>query len=472
MSPNRAWLPRYENVSKSVKHDAGTGTDENDSNKLNGGTQTAYENLESPTYENPAFEPDIETNLDEDSTKKNGSAKTKHGHDDDSYEHIQAPAAKTNGDAMVVEHENEKDNDNTEDDDDNLQYRAWKAIYHYTDGITHTYSENKTTVKLSMLVVLLLGYAAYLIYACIHDFDEAFVILIITGLVVFVYGYILVRDTVGDRIYEKAMMPIGKQIEKSWIYIKWPFILIVIAGIGVGLYFLTRDTPENLISLAGLIFFLLFTYVFSFSPAKVRWRPVVWGLALQFLLGLFILRTYPGYVLFEWLSDVVYQFLNFSSAGAIFLFGEGYQEHYFAFAVLPIIIYFSSVISVLYYWGVMQTLIQKVAWLMQRTMKTSASESLNAAGNIFVGMTEAPLMIKPYLKDMTRSEIHAIMTGGFATVAGSTLGAYILYGIDATHLITASVMSAPAALAISKLFYPETEKSKHITEKDMVLPKG
>ncbi|XP_063970022.1 solute carrier family 28 member 3-like [Lytechinus pictus] len=122
---------------------------------------------------------------------------------------------------MVVEQENEKDNDNTEDDDDNLQYRAWKAIYHYTDGITHTYSDNKTTVKLSMLVVLLLGYAAYLIYACIHDFDEAFVILIITGLVVFVYGYILVRDTVGDRIYEKAMMPIGKQIEKSWIYIKW-----------------------------------------------------------------------------------------------------------------------------------------------------------------------------------------------------------------------------------------------------------
>eukprot|EP00057_Strongylocentrotus_purpuratus_P007004 XP_011661478.1 PREDICTED: solute carrier family 28 member 3 [Strongylocentrotus purpuratus] len=203
---------------------------------------------------------------------------------------------------------------------------------------------------------------------------------------------------------------------------------------------------------------------------SVKWRPVIWGLALQMLLGLFILRTYPGFVLFEWLSDVVYAFLNFSAAGAIFLFGENYQEHYFAFAVLPIIIYFSAVISVLYYWGVMQTVIQKVAWLMQRTMRTSASESLNAAGNIFVGMTEAPLLIKPYLKDMCVFvvSLHAVMTGGFATVAGSTLGAYILYGIDATHLITASVMSAPAALAMSKLFYPETEKSKHLTEEDMV----
>ncbi|XP_030843617.1 solute carrier family 28 member 3 [Strongylocentrotus purpuratus] len=457
------------------KHDTGTSTDENDvsteidtklnedSNKKNGIAKTIDEKHDTGTssYENAAFVKDIETDLDEDSTKKNGTAKTI---DDDTYAKVIDPPKKSNGDATVIDPDN--------DDDDDLQARLWKGIYVYTDSITKTLSENKTMIRYMVLIILLMGYAAFLIYACIYDFDEAFVILIITGLVVFVYGYILIRDTQGEKIYKKIMIPIGEKIDKSWVYIKWPCILAVIAGIGVALYFLTRDTPENLISLAGLAFFLLFSYVFSKYPAQVKWRPVIWGLALQMLLGLFILRTYPGFVLFEWLSDVVYAFLNFSAAGAIFLFGENYQEHYFAFAVLPIIIYFSAVISVLYYWGVMQTVIQKVAWLMQRTMRTSASESLNAAGNIFVGMTEAPLLIKPYLKDMTRSEIHAVMTGGFATVAGSTLGAYILYGIDATHLITASVMSAPAALAMSKLFYPETEKSKHLTEEDMVLAKG
>eukprot|EP00057_Strongylocentrotus_purpuratus_P016788 XP_011671262.1 PREDICTED: solute carrier family 28 member 3-like [Strongylocentrotus purpuratus] len=342
------------------KHDTGTSTDENDvsteidtklnedSNiKKNGIAKTIDEKHDTGTssYENAAFVNDIETDLDEDSTKKNGTAKTM---DDDTYAKVIDPPKKSNGDATVIDPDN--------DDDDDLQARLWKGIYVYTDSITKTLSENKTMIRYMVLIILLMGYAAFLIYACIYDFDEAFVILIITGLVVFVYGYILIRDTQGEKIYKKIMIPIGEKIDKSWVYIKWPCILAVIAGIGVALYFLTRDTPENLISLAGLVFFLLFSYVFSKYPAQVS--------------------------------------------------------------------------------------------------------------------TEAPLLIKPYLKDMTRSEIHAVMTGGFATVAGSTLGAYILYGIDATHLITASVMSAPAALAMSKLFYPETEKSKHLTEEDMVLAKG
>ncbi|XP_030844040.1 solute carrier family 28 member 3-like [Strongylocentrotus purpuratus] len=220
----------------------------------------------------------------------------------------------------------------------------------------------------------------------------------------------------------------------------------------------------------------------ALTSATVRWRPVIWGLVLQFLLGFFVLRTYVGLIIFEWLNNVIVRLFGYSSAGALFLFGDDYREHFFAFArfreyhpfklqVLPIVFYFSALISVLYYWGVMQVLIQKMAWLMQRTMQTTAIESISAAGNIFFGMSESSVMIAPYLDVMTKSELHAVITGGLATVAGATLGGYIFAGIDPSHLIAASVMSAPAALAISKLAYPETEQSKLITESDVELSK-
>ncbi|XP_072165400.1 solute carrier family 28 member 3-like [Diadema setosum] len=452
-----------EEIGMKAKKTAVTQTD------INGGAdiETELSNAadKDHTYENAAYDNHTYV-LEEESHQENGKAITPLPSNG---------STKANGKVNGVVKDGETDgehDDDVDNDDKDLQSRFWAVIYGYTDIIQGSMSTNRTLVRYCILITLLLGYTAYLIYACIYDFDAVFVLLIITGLVVFVYCYILIRDTRGDDIDKHVIQPMVKKIDESWEYLEWPIYLILVAGIAVALYFLTRDNIENLISFAGLIFFIAFSYVFSKYPSKVKWRPVLWGFALQFLLGLFILRTYPGFVLFEWLSDVVFVFLNFSSAGSAFVFGDNYAEHYFAFSVLPIIIYFGSVISVLYYWGVMQVLIQKVAWLMERTMKTSGSESLNAAGNIFVGMTEAPLLIKPYLKDMTRSELHAVMTGGFATVAGSTLGAYILNGIDATHLITASVMSAPAALAISKLFFPETEQSKHTSIDGVKLPKG
>ena len=140
----------------------------------------------------------------------------------------------------------------------------------------------------------------------------------------------------------------------------------------------------------------------------------------------------------------------------------------FMFKVLSIIYFFNFMVSILFHLGAMNWLVSKIGWLLQLTVGTTACESMNAAGNIFLGQTEAPLLIKPYLTKMTKSEIHAVMTGGFATIAGSVLAAYISFGIDASHLLSASVMSAPAALAFSKLFYPETKKSK--TSSD-ILPK-
>ncbi|MBW4679560.1 MAG: NupC/NupG family nucleoside CNT transporter [Microcoleus vaginatus WJT46-NPBG5] len=216
---------------------------------------------------------------------------------------------------------------------------------------------------------------------------------------------------------------------------------------------------ERAISLLGLVFFVGLSYAFSINRQAVRWRPVLWGIALQLIFALLILKTSAGFAVFKFLGDVVSQFLNFSDAGAKFVFGDNFADHFIAFKVLPTIIFFSSFITLLYHYGILQRVVQWVAWGMMRTMGTSGAESLSCAANIFVGQTEAPLLIQPYVPFLTQSELYAVMTGGFATIAGGVMAAYISFGVPAEHLIAASVMSAPAALAVSKLFYPETEKS-------------
>jgi len=219
---------------------------------------------------------------------------------------------------------------------------------------------------------------------------------------------------------------------------------------------------ERIISLLGLGCFVAFAYGISVNRAAVRWRVVAMGLGLQFVLAVLILKVPFGLALFRFLGDRIQTFLEFSDVGSEFVFSSqlvNNEVYIFAFRVLPTVIFFSAFISVLYYYGILPRMVQAIARLMQYTLKTSGSETLTAAANIFVGSTEAPLLIKPYVSTTTMSELHAIMTSGFATVAGGVLVAYISFGIAPEHLITASVMSAPAALAISKLMYPETESS-------------
>ena len=216
---------------------------------------------------------------------------------------------------------------------------------------------------------------------------------------------------------------------------------------------------ERLISVLGLVVFVGLSYAFSCDRRAVKWPPVLWGIALQLIFAILILKTTLGLAVFKFLGDLVAQLLNFSDVGAKFVFGDNFADHFIAFKVLPTIIFFSSFIALLYHYGILQRVVQLVAWGMMKTMKTSGAETLCCAANIFVGQTEAPLLIKPYLATMTLSELHAVMTGGFATIAAGVMAAYISFGVPAEHLIAASVMSAPAALAISKLLYPETEKS-------------
>ncbi len=215
---------------------------------------------------------------------------------------------------------------------------------------------------------------------------------------------------------------------------------------------------ERAISLLGLAVFVGLSYAFSVNRRAVRWQPVLWGIALQLILAVLIIRTDAGFRAFKFLGDVMTGFLNFSDAGAKFVFGDNFSEHFIAFKVLPTIIFFSAFITVMYHYGILQQAVRGVAWVMLKTMKTSGAETLSCASNIFLGPTESPLLIKPYVASMTQSELHSVMTAGFGTIAGGVMAAYLSFGVPASHLIAASVMSAPASMAISKLLYPETEE--------------
>jgi concentrative nucleoside transporter, CNT family len=238
---------------------------------------------------------------------------------------------------------------------------------------------------------------------------------------------------------------------------------------------------QRLLSALGLVVMLMLAWLMSIDRRVIQWRVVLWGMGLQLLFALFILKTPLGVAIFAALNDVVLALLQFTNEGASFLFGNLVQRTVpvsspegtlglvaetgasFAFSVLPTIIFFSSLMTVLYHLGIMQAAVRGMAWVMMRTMRTSGAETLSAAGNIFVGQTEAPLLIKPFIERMTMSELMAVMTGGFATVAGGVMAAYVgmlvVYFPDiAGHLLAASVMSAPAALVVAKLMYPEREE--------------
>ena len=217
---------------------------------------------------------------------------------------------------------------------------------------------------------------------------------------------------------------------------------------------------ERLISLFGLLVMIALAFAMSADRRKVDRRLVAAGVGLQFLLALLVLKTGPGQVLFGYIGAFFTALLNYVDAGSSFVFGEAFGEHFFAFKVLPTIIFFSALMGVLYHLGLVQYAVAAFAWIMQRTLRTSGAESLAAAANIFVGQTEAPLVVRPYVASMTRSELMALMVGGFATIAGGVLAAFVGLGIDAGHLVAASVISAPAALLVAKIMQPEVEESK------------
>ncbi|KAI4583272.1 hypothetical protein MJG53_008485 [Ovis ammon polii x Ovis aries] len=257
--------------------------------------------------------------------------------------------------------------------------------------------------KKILLSLLCLAYTAYFLAACILDFHRALALFVLTCLVLLVLVHRFLKRLFGEKL-TRCLKPLENSSLKFWM----------------------KCPPD-------------------FLHPQVSWRAVLWGLGLQFVFGILVIRTDPGFNAFQWLGEQVQIFLSYTVAGSSFVFGDVLVKDVFAF---------------------------QIAWFLQITMGTTATETLAVAGNIFVGMTEAPLLIRPYLADMTLSEIHAVMTGGFATISGTVLGAFISFGIDASSLISASVMAAPSALALSKLVYPEVEESKFKNKEGVKLPRG
>lgn len=219
--------------------------------------------------------------------------------------------------------------------------------------------------------------------------------------------------------------------------------------------------------LLGVVFLIALAWVFSTDRKKINWRLVIIGLSLQLLLAIGFLNIKELKDFFEGVGDIFIRILGFTEQGVVFLFGEklgkstGNMGFVFAFHVLPTIVFFSAFTSLLYYFGILQRIVYGIAWVMKKTMRLSGAESLAAAANIFIGQTEAPLVVKPYLGLMTKSEIMSLMTGGMATIAGGVLISYIGFlggGKEfAAHLLIASLMSAPAAIVAAKILVPETE---------------
>ncbi|MFL3027106.1 MAG: NupC/NupG family nucleoside CNT transporter [Candidatus Neomarinimicrobiota bacterium] len=234
---------------------------------------------------------------------------------------------------------------------------------------------------------------------------------------------------------------------------------------------------EQLTGILGIIVLLGIAVAMSNNRSAISWKLVMWGISLQLIFAIIILKSPIGIPFFGAIDIFIKNLLSFSDAGSDFLFKSFSQNTVegpllnFAFRILPTLIFFSSLINVLYHLGVMQFLVKNTAKIMQKTMGTSGSETLCISGNIFVGQTEAPLLVQPFVSKMTNSELTAVMIGGFATVAGGVMAMYVsmlgdIPGI-AGHLLAASIMSAPAALVIAKIIYPETEKSH--TKGDLII---
>ncbi len=223
----------------------------------------------------------------------------------------------------------------------------------------------------------------------------------------------------------------------------------------------------------GLLTMLGLAYIFSTDRKAIRVKTVAWGLGLQIVFAVCVLRIDYGRRMFQAAGDAAQRVLNYAFFGSEFIFGELGKQHsnvgfIFAFQVLPVVIFICALFAILYYFGIMQFIIRIAAWLMTRIMGASGAESLNVAASIFMGQTEAPVTIRPFLPDLTRSELMTVMTSGMAHVSGSIMAAYFAFGAEPRHVLSAVIMTAPGTILISKMLVPETEQPK--TAGRVVMP--
>ncbi|XP_070204286.1 solute carrier family 28 member 3-like isoform X2 [Littorina saxatilis] len=317
-------------------------------------------------------------------------------------------------------------------------------------------------VRRLIYIVLICAYFVYLTLALTWNLYQAVPVLCITLLVVshFTWRHLSSTDVIQDIRHKitncaqtAALGCLGRRVIRLSCYgVAAAAMLIYSVVINI-------RSPENLISLAGVVTLLLFSWLISHDRTKICLRPVVWGLGAQLCLGVLVLKTTTGGAVLRWLGHQVELFLNNVTAGVSFVFGEKYEDFLFAFKLMPTVLFVSSVMSVLYYIGVMHVIINTFAVVLRVSMGTTAPETISTAASIFLGQPEASFSIRPYLKTMTNSELHAIMTAGFASVSVDLFGLFVNYGISSAHILTAVLMSAPAGLAVSKIVYPQSRST-------------
>jgi CNT family concentrative nucleoside transporter len=290
--------------------------------------------------------------------------------------------------------------------------------------------------------------------------------LVVLGIVCFVVIWCSASPLLSWMFSKNAscLRGLGDSLEKHMKVVASPKVsmgamVAVIAVMAAITFALPEDATSTRLSraqsLLGLVVFILVLWATSNSRANISWRTVWVGILMQFLLALFVLRTWFGYNLFKFLSDLISSYLGFSEAGYEFLFGS--KPSNFAGNVFPAIIFFCATVELLYYVGVVQVIVRKFATFFLYLMGTSGAESVVAAASPFLGQGENAVLVRPFIKDMTKSELHQVMTSGFATIAGSVLFGYISLGVSPQYLITAAIMSVPCAISLSKLRYPELD---------------
>ena len=346
---------------------------------------------------------------------------------------------------------------------------SWTTLYSFL-------RKYQRILRPTILTIVFILYNVYLGAALVHgvtnrtclnfcdDVGFLFLITLLTYICL-VYFFIIkplyskfLQTDQASRLKKSVIHPIESRVSRvlQLPYTNTVISLLFLLALAIFILVDTAEDPSRLVSAAGILVLVLLGFIFSKHPGYVVWRHVVWGLGLQFILGLLILRWELGKSIFDCLGQKVKTFLDFTDAGSGFVFGYlvTQQPFYpatlnnatsravaqdinsaqaigfvFIFKVLSIIYFFNFVVSIFFYLGTMTWVVSKVGWLLQVTLGTTACESMNAAGNIFLGQTEAPLLIKPYLGRMTKSEIHAVMTGGFATIAG-TVGMMMVIEYD------------------------------------------
>lgn len=316
-------------------------------------------------------------------------------------------------------------------------------------------------------------YTVYVVFSLVYDPAGAIFVCLLEVVLLFIVIFKIFKVDIWKPVlslHSKFLVKVKRPLRTK---IRIIVTVVVTLALVVFLIWDIWSSVRRFIPIGGMAIFVIFLWITSTSPKKVQWMTVTWGLLLQFGMGIVILRWPVGYTACKFLGDSVSQFLSYTDAGSKFVFGDpGYTLHPVAFGVLPVVIFFSAVVSVLYYLGIMQFFIRVIAAVLRFLMQTTPIESFATAAHIFIGQVESSVVLKPFLNDLTNSELHAVLTSGFATVAGTVIAAYIEFGVPAEHVISASFMSAPAALAVAKLAFPETKSTDFKISKEMELEVG